>query len=1049
MKSSHLFKLFLLIILCLATSLTFAQQNSASISESQRSLKTYPFSNPNPIPILTNNPSIYPYFKYEGYSQEGKPQDWKVVKLENDLVEVYVLPEVGGKVWGAIEKSTGEEFIYRNEVMKFRNISMRGPWTSGGIEFNFGIIGHHPSTATPVDYVWQEHEDGSVSCTVGNIDLTSRTQWRVKIILPKDKAYFETEALWYNPSPMNQSYYNWMTAAAPARDDFEFFTPGDQYLKHSGEAKSWPFDQMGRDLSQYNENRFGPAKSYHVVGEYNDFFGGYYHDGKYGFGHWGEYEEIPGQKLWLWALSRAGGIWEDLLTDTDGQYIEFQAGRLFVQYAPGNHKNPITQASFEPYAVDSWREVWFPVKELGGITDASTKAAMNIESTETGISIHLHAFQVSDATLEVKAKGEVLHREEMALQAMQVFSRNIDLKGNKDYKVEVKELNLAYDADPEIRLIDRPFETHDFPASHLSAEKMYRAGMEEMKYRRFGSAKNKFEAVLEQEPSHIAARVAIGELYYRSGEYTTALDHVQKALSLDTYEPNANYVAGIIYRAMGDKINAKESLGWAARSMQYRSNAYAQMAEIMLSEGQFKKASSYAQKALDFNRFNIPALQVKAISARKMNDEQDAAQSLMQILDIDPLNHFAKFEAYLLSEEGEEKARAIASHRSELAYQTFLELAIDYYNKGLSEEVIQVLELAPQQPMVDLWWTFLQQDPDSKYLQGVTDLDPALVFPFRRESLEVLEWANQYIDHWKLKYYLALNLWGKGRLAEAADIMKKIGNQADYAPFYAARAALMQQTGHRVSLKDLQQAFKLDQADWRNWRALTNYYAAQDQTEEALRRAKEAHLAFPGNYATGMDYAKALIQAKKYEESIAILNQLQVLPFEGASEGRRLYEQAHHWASLDLIKQGQYQAAIALLNQSKEWPESLGVGKPYDPDERIADYLLAYCYQKLGKKKSMAQYQSQVATYSQANVHQATLSHALGYKSIQQIDGQQKANAFIEGLLNSKDTDSPMINWIASYAAGNLRQQAGEEAQYKSLKESDAFKFMQEVLRLE
>ena len=59
-----------------------------------------------------------------------------MVKLENEYVEVFVLPEVGGKVWGAIEKSSGEEFIYRNEVMKFRNIAMRGPWTSGGIEFN-------------------------------------------------------------------------------------------------------------------------------------------------------------------------------------------------------------------------------------------------------------------------------------------------------------------------------------------------------------------------------------------------------------------------------------------------------------------------------------------------------------------------------------------------------------------------------------------------------------------------------------------------------------------------------------------------------------------------------------------------------------------------------------------------------------------------------------------------------------------------------------------------------------------------------------------------
>ena len=36
------------------------------------------------------------------------------------------------------------------------------------------------------------------SCIVGNIDLPSRTQWRVKINLPKDYAGFFTEAVWYN-----------------------------------------------------------------------------------------------------------------------------------------------------------------------------------------------------------------------------------------------------------------------------------------------------------------------------------------------------------------------------------------------------------------------------------------------------------------------------------------------------------------------------------------------------------------------------------------------------------------------------------------------------------------------------------------------------------------------------------------------------------------------------------------------------------------------------------------------------------------------------------
>ena len=94
---------------------------------------------------------------------------WTVVKLENDFIEVYVLPQAGGKVWGAIEKSSGEEFIYRNEVMKFRNIALRGPWTSGGIEFNFGVIGHTPSTATPVNYQLVTNADGSARrCVAGD-----------------------------------------------------------------------------------------------------------------------------------------------------------------------------------------------------------------------------------------------------------------------------------------------------------------------------------------------------------------------------------------------------------------------------------------------------------------------------------------------------------------------------------------------------------------------------------------------------------------------------------------------------------------------------------------------------------------------------------------------------------------------------------------------------------------------------------------------------------------------------------------------------------------
>ena len=72
-------------------------------------------------------------------------------------------------------------------MLKFRNIALRGPWTAGGIELNFGIIGHSPSTSTPVDYTTRKNLDGSVSTFVGGMDLPSRTVWRVEINLEKSR----------------------------------------------------------------------------------------------------------------------------------------------------------------------------------------------------------------------------------------------------------------------------------------------------------------------------------------------------------------------------------------------------------------------------------------------------------------------------------------------------------------------------------------------------------------------------------------------------------------------------------------------------------------------------------------------------------------------------------------------------------------------------------------------------------------------------------------------------------------------------------------------
>ena len=150
----------------------FAQH--ATVSETTQNLMTYPYSDPDPVPVFGG---IYPYFKFDGYTATGRMKPWKMVEMENDFIKLWITPDIGGKVWGAIDKKTGKEFLYFNHAVKFRDIAMRGPWTSGGLEINFGIIGHAPTCSSPVDYFTRVNPDSSVSCFIGALDLPSRTEW--------------------------------------------------------------------------------------------------------------------------------------------------------------------------------------------------------------------------------------------------------------------------------------------------------------------------------------------------------------------------------------------------------------------------------------------------------------------------------------------------------------------------------------------------------------------------------------------------------------------------------------------------------------------------------------------------------------------------------------------------------------------------------------------------------------------------------------------------------------------------------------------------------
>ncbi len=655
----------------------------------------------------------------------------------------------------------------------------------------------------------------------------------------------------------------------------------------------YTLDAAGRFLPAYANNTVAGHKSYHVVGELNDFFGGYYRDDDYGFGHWSRYEEMPGQKLWLWALSRQGGIWEDLLTDTDGPYIEFQAGRLLVQYQPGAAVGPIRQDGFDPGSADRWSETWFPLEGIGGLTDASSDGAMYVEHEDGKLTIRANAFVAAVDTLRVSSGDHFAVSIPLTLPVLEPVERIIDLPSGSGYRVELPALGLSYASDSAEREIRRPFST-DLAARAEIPEMDRRVfqARELSRGRNLRAARETLESVLVEEPWNRDALLGLADLEYRRARFEAGLAHVDRALQLDAYDAGVNFTAGNLHRALGDATSAIEAYGWAARSMAFRSVSYVQLAELMLVGADRVEAERYARLAIDYDRYSLPARQVLALVARERADTVLAEEIRSGLLEIDPLHHFAAAEAYLAEPTPTSAEMLLDGLRGEYPEQVLLELAIDYLRRGAIPDARAVVELAQRRsanPLLRAWGAWLADDPSAL----PDEIELAFAFPFRRETIPVLEWALEQTDGWSWRYLLGLNLWARDREGEAAAHLTALGDQSDFAPAYVTRGLLLAQTDGRDPEADLRRAVELG-SDIRILHIhLVRHLRSRERWEEALEASATARRRFPEDFDLDLLHVGSLNHLGRVGEAIEILDSTHVLPSENSGESHRLHERAH------------------------------------------------------------------------------------------------------------------------------------------------------------
>src|SRR5262249_25247638 len=273
--------------------------------------------------------------------------------------------------------------------------------------------GHTLTTVSPVDYVTRTEEDGSATVIVGDTERVQRMQWAVAIRLRPGRKFVETEVTLNNRREVPGRYWFCATAAAPATGAMRCVYPMREAYPHA----FWPVfsfpKEKGVDVGTYRE--VTNYLSLFARDSRRDFFGVYYEKSDWGIAHVADHHELPGKKTWTWGTDEAGQIWVEKLTDDDGQYVEFQAGRFETQ---------MEHEFIAPHRVEHFTEYWFPLDKLGGGFNKVTKdVALRVEVTGDQARITANASaKFDDAELFIAASGKQIHSSRINLSPERPFA---------------------------------------------------------------------------------------------------------------------------------------------------------------------------------------------------------------------------------------------------------------------------------------------------------------------------------------------------------------------------------------------------------------------------------------------------------------------------------------------------------------------------------------------------------------------------------------------------------------------------------------------------
>lgn len=953
-------------------------------------IPTYEVGKPEKNPIFLekrvyqgSSGAVYPYPVIESIGDEKVDKFYDAIFMENEYIEVMVLPELGGRVQMAYDKIKQRHFIYYNHVIKPALVGLAGPWISGGIEFNWPQH-HRPSTFMPVDTTIEENKDGSVTVWVNEMERMFHQKGMAGFTLRPGCAFLEVKGILYNRTNIPQTFLWWANPAVAVNEHYQSVFPPDinAVFDHGKRAvSSFPIAtgiyykmdySAGVDISNY-KNIYVPT-SYMAVNSRFDFEGGYENDTRAGMLHVANHHISPGKKQWTWGNGDFGRAWDRNLTDVDGPYIELMAG-VYTENQPDF-------SWLQPYEEKSFVQYFMPYRELGVVKNANRDLLMNVEPADEGF-VQLKVFATSKQAVTVilkNGKGETYYCKDHILSPEVMLDEIIDIKRESFNRLYIqitskgKEVLHWHAESGEVKPIPDAAEAALLPEEIKTTEQLYLTGLHLEQYRHATYCPvDYYEEALRRDPLDVRNNNALGLWYIRKGLFARAETYLTTAVRvLQKHNPNPYdgepiYNLGLALKYQGRMDEAYSRFYKSCWNGAWQDAGYFACAQISTMQGRYDDALDEIDHSLIRNWHNHKARALKVTILRRMGRREEALLLLEESLEIDKFNYVCKYERHLLTKNAVVLEELKVLMRGDA--HNYDEVALDYCESGCYEEAIGIWNIAINEfavtPMTYYYmaWAMVQGGyaNTEEILKKAVLVCSDYCFPNRLEAILALQSAmklNQ--EDPKAPYYLGNLYYDKRQYNLAMQAWEMSASLDANFPTVWRNLALgyfNKQGQEQKAIDCMERAFKLDKTDARILMEL-------DQLYKRVQRSHTERLAFLQQYPELvasrddllLEKITLLNQLGKYTEAKILLDSHTFHPWEGG-EGKvpTQYQFARTELAKQAIAENRNDEAIVLLEECLEYPPHLGEGKLYGAGENDFYYLLGIAYAAKGDDEKAVQ----------------------------------------------------------------------------------------------